>query len=568
MKRKKKMSPSKKAIIAVLVVLTVFRAWLGLKTPMVFQPFAIHDDMLYANYSSQLLSGHYLGAFSTFTLLKTISPSVLLAFGFLFNISYPAFMTFGYIVAVGLLSFALYKLSRSKSLSIFTYILLLYSPIMFHEENVQLVYRGGYIIIFSLLVISAIVGMYAVARQQTFKSRSFYCWVALATISLPNFYYMKEDSIWIMPFVLVGTAMTIFAMKKNKSLRRSSLFISVVPIISLGVAGLLYRTVNLIAYGEFALVDRSGTNFSKVLNDLVTLDAEEEHPSTVWVSNHMLETAASQSETMNELMPFIKQSWKNWFRDEGAEAPGDFYIWALRDAVNLAGHYTSGKDVEEYYAKIHNELSDAYKSGKLKHATGKAYISPTMYGMTTGEFFDYFPQRFAVALNEVVTYNHNITEVKTDYEDFYGTTEMANLTLAEPTSSRQVYERYSHGAVKIDTGITKIYKLAGRIVFGLAIMGLLSSIITLIIRAKSHRLIYSEETATWLVAVGLFTTAIIILFAVVWFCNFLDDKKIYDYASATIPCIQIFEAIFIWSLISNLKQLYNRIKEKHERKNS
>ena len=99
----RKLIPSRKshrAILIILIFLTLFRIWLGFHTPTLLQADAIYDDTLYVNYSTSILGGHYLGPFSEFTFLKTISPSLLLCLIFLLGIQYSVFLTLGFTAAV------------------------------------------------------------------------------------------------------------------------------------------------------------------------------------------------------------------------------------------------------------------------------------------------------------------------------------------------------------------------------------------------------------------------------------------------------------------------------------
>ena len=128
---------------AALALLTGIRFYLGIKTPVYLQADAAMDDFLYIQYAAHILEGKWLGDFSSLVLLKTASPAVLLAVNYVLGISYPVFLAIGYILAASLFSLAMCRLTGSRKLGMALYVFLLYSPGMFHEENVQKVYRGG-----------------------------------------------------------------------------------------------------------------------------------------------------------------------------------------------------------------------------------------------------------------------------------------------------------------------------------------------------------------------------------------------------------------------------------------
>lgn len=558
----RKLIPSRKshrAILIILIFLTLFRIWLGFHTPTLLQADAIYDDTLYVNYSTSILGGHYLGPFSEFTFLKTISPSLLLCLIFLLGIPYSVFLTLGFTVAVIVFVYAFYQLTKSRKLSVVLYPFLLYSPVMFHEENVQKIYRGGFIVIFSLLVLAAIIGIYAMVKHRTLHRRSLYRWLILACISLPIFYYLKEDSIWIMPFVTLGLVISaIHLWKRHHHPARPHPLILFLPLVILVVISFGYKTLNYISYGEFAVTDRSGTNFSKVLNDLLKVDSGKTTNLSVWVSRDMIKTAAEHSDTLAHLMPHIQKSWDSWF-GQGNEAHGDFYIWAFRSAVVDAGIYqqTSGNEVENYYAQIHQELQSAYDSGELSATSGRIYVSSVTRGYTIDELFSYLPEHFGQALSDATSYRHNITTTQPSTGSTEALTNMSILTNSAfyQNGTAGPYTKFDTLIAKIDNYITKVYQKTGPITAILGISGLIFTGLTIVILRFKHRKANILPSGLPLIVVGLLGSALILILAVVWFCNFLSDRKVYDYIAAAIPLLQVVYLIGIYSAIKTFRFL-------------
>ena len=61
---------------------------------------------------------------------------------------------------------------------------------MFHIENVQKIYRGGAIVVFSLLVIAAIIGIYNNKNEKIKK-------IAVYSIIKDNVYYLQKDLLYL-----------------------------------------------------------------------------------------------------------------------------------------------------------------------------------------------------------------------------------------------------------------------------------------------------------------------------------------------------------------------------------
>ena len=62
---------------------------------------------------------------------------------------------------------------------------------------------------------------------------------------------------------------------------------------------------------------------------------------------------------------------KLWVSDkakvfDGTQIPGGWFMWALRDAVAAAGHYSSGTAAADYYRRLANEINIACDEGRLE----------------------------------------------------------------------------------------------------------------------------------------------------------------------------------------------------------
>lgn len=534
---------------AALALLTGIRFYLGIKTPVYLQADAAMDDFLYIQYAAHILEGKWLGDFSSLVLLKTASPAVLLAVNYVLGISYPVFLAIGYILAASLFSLAMCRLTGSRKLGMALYVFLLYSPGMFHEENVQKVYRGGYIVIFTLLALGAVIGQFA-ARNRDCKREAF-LWSLLGCVSLPIFYYLKEDSVWILPFVCVGTACTVAGLWKSRHTHKGFRFAAALaPLLALGCVTAGYKMLNYHCYGEYAITDRSGTYCKEVMSDLLQVDDGKGYRNLgVWVTRNMVHTAAKHSKTLEGLMPYVEQSWNAWCGEN--EAPGDFYIWAFRGAVELSGAYGSGGAyVDSCYRKIHEELEQAFESGALKRWEGRVYMSSTARGFTAEELADYYKGRFPGALKMLASYQENATSSQEARGLSDNLALMSNLTMTHFRwgGTNGNYYKGDELIVKIENKIVRLYQKTGLVFFwaGLAGCGvLLLKILAKLVRGKGA----GRQGDVLLVVLGLAGSCLLLVAAVTWFCNFLPDRKVYDYLCAAIPLMETVKAVGVYYLV-------------------
>lgn len=152
-------------VLLLLVAVTIARVVLGALMPLYFQPNAGYDDWLFVRYAKTILEGTWLGPFDGITLAKSASFSLLLVGVYLSGIPYPLALMLFFVAACVCMSLAVCMLTSNKHLSWGCYLFLLFSPVMFHVENAQKIYRGGFIVIFALFVFAFLLACMPIGRK-------------------------------------------------------------------------------------------------------------------------------------------------------------------------------------------------------------------------------------------------------------------------------------------------------------------------------------------------------------------------------------------------------------------
>lgn len=552
---KDKIRIKKSMLITLIAALTLFRIWLGAKTPLYLQADATCDDFLLVRYAANMLTGNWLGSFESLTLAKSASFPAILAFGYLCGIPYSVGLIVSYVFAVVLLCIALSRVIPDRRFTVLMYLFLLYSPAMFHEENTQKLYRGGYIIVFSLITIAAIIGMYTNIVQ---KGTALLKWSLCGAVSLPIFWFLKEDAVWILPFVLGGLicgAVRLFLFRKSVDHFGRRCCLLLLPLLLLCTVTFLYRWNNYRYYGQFAVTDRQDTYFGKMLGALIQI--EDETTGQVWITRKMLQKAMAASPTLATVQDNIEEGYEKgyWVNDDG-EVDGDLIIWALRQDFTDAGIYEKGgKYVNQFYKNIYEELENAFDTGILIRTQGKLYISSITIGFTPHELISYYGARLPGGLHMIAVYGENVTTVHPATGDYSNIIVMAELTNSKFTWPDAVnpLQSYDSAVVRIDNGITVLYRKTG-ILF--AIAGILGCLLLLAKVAGElfHKKI-TADSSVLLILIGLSVTCVIVIFGVMWFCNFLSARKVYDYVSVIIPSIEVIQAVGIYYLLQHLKNI-------------
>lgn len=538
-----------KVLIIALVFLTFFRILIAMKIPLFLQADAYYDDYLYVLYSKSLMRFQWLGNFSELTLAKGCSFSFFLLFNYIFGIPYSFALIVTYIFSIVIFLKSVKRIINNKYFLFFTYIYLLFSPVMLHSENIQKVYRGGLLISFSLLVISGVIGIYT--RINDKKNTNLFKYVMLTSLSLSYFWFLKEDSIWILPFVLGGLLFTIIEIIKNKENKKRIVY-TIIPLVFLLFSITVYKSINYIKYGEYSITDRNGTYFKEVISDLLQIE-DKNSSKDHWITKNMMNKAYEVSPTLSKIKKEMDLEYKSEWIDEDEEIVGDIIYWVIKDAAYKSGIYNNGgKEVNNYYKKVHNELTNAFESKKLKR-NNEIYISKVVKGITKDEIPEYLK---LMKESKKVLLTHSEYDLglypstgKTDNIALFNELTMSQIVL--PGSNEIIYNP-STKIISLCNKIVTLYKKTGLVLYYTFIISFVIQCFDMLWALLKKK--ENENKKLLLIELGLFVTCFAQFFGTTFFCRFLSFRKIYDYSSIMFPLIQILEMMGVYYIVFKIKK--------------
>lgn len=538
-----------KVLFCALTLITLFRIILATKLPLQLQADEAYDDFLFAKYAKSLVSLEWLGDFSYISLVKGASFSVFLAFIYIIGIPYNLGLILLYIGSILIFIKSIKVLINNKYFLSFLYIFLLFSPMMLHYENVGKVYRGGVILSFALIITAGIIALYT---RYNSNIKSLKKWSILTSLSLSYFWFLKEDSVWILPFVLVGITISIFKLikekyKRNELLKRSILL--VLPLIVLVISNITYKSINYFKYGEYTITDRNGTYYKKVLSDLVQIDDGTSNEK-YWVTKSMMDKAYAASESLAVIKDIMNKKYESGWIDETGEINGDIIFWVIREAFNEYGLYEKGgKYVNNYYKKVHNELEKAFENGALKRSN-ELYISSISKGITKEEL-PKFLELLKDGKDSIITYKDNdlglysSTGGRTNLAFF---SEITNSSFILDDVDERIYKP-NELALKISNKIVDFYKITGKFLYYILVLELLIMTVKLLLKKL-------KDKDLFLIMVGIFLSALVLFVGTSFFCRFFyGTRRIYDYAASTVIFIEILEVFGMYYIIKDMKIL-------------
>ncbi len=422
------------------IVLTIVRIAIFEKIPLWSLYPAPHDDTLLQNYAVSILNGEWLGKYNQYTLLKGISYSIWMVVCSKIHISYSLGLAILYIIAASSMASAIYRWSnRNLFLATIIYLGILYNPIGFATYVSARIYR--------MAIIAPVVVFIFAASFQVFirivnNEKGIMIWSILEGISLGFFWNIREDSIWIAPYILIFSVILIgYVMKRNAKLgeKIKKSIVLLIPEVCIAASMMLISIVNYMNYGIFVTNDRNQTGYSEMMSSILSIKSDmSEVPSDgdiYWLSRKTMNEIVDKSESLSSISDEIWYNWNEWDRDNDGESEGDFFSFAIRDAACDAGLYQTAKMADEFYATVNEELQQEINNGTFETNEG-IRVSP----LAKNILFD------DLVSNAVNSFDRIITLAKYEQCDAYipNEAESAKYLCEIPAtnSSRLLSEKY------------------------------------------------------------------------------------------------------------------------------
>lgn len=369
-------------LFVVCLLMTIFRLWLAVQTPLIPHMDSVFDDQLFIYYSREILKGDWLGPYSFLALRKNIAYSAFMCLCFITGLPYQFLLCIFLAISIVVFLNAVKPLVSSIEVRLILYCMMLFSAETFTYRFIQATYRMGIIIPLVLLIFSGYIAIYLRRNEPTKK---LVVWGIIAGAGLAAFWFTMESSSWVLPFVLVCTIVLVVtfiisSIKSRTSVKNAvkRICTSLIPVLMVVLAWISIASVNFAYYGTFVTNDYTEGSFATFAAEMIQIDSGESS-ATVWVSRQALATAIEHSPTLRSIETPLWNAWDSWSNVSGkdGELYGDFCWWALRSGYQDAGGYNTGAETQEFWTQAASELASAFASGELKQKQG-IYIARTM----------------------------------------------------------------------------------------------------------------------------------------------------------------------------------------------
>lgn len=514
--------------LLIAVGAAILRIGMMMRTPIYALANYKHDDLLLVTLAQHLQEGEWLGPYNNLTLVKGISFPVFLALCNRFCIPYLFGMGLFYTGAVILFVTAVREQISNRWVQLGIYLFLLYSPAMLSVDAQQRVYNCALVPGAILLVFAGVLGVFF-RRHRSWKT--VLVWSCFLGFAFPFFWHLRNDTMWMLPFVLTGTGISIFCIIKKNGFHKGTAvksLICLIPVLTLVFSNLMIAGINQKHYGLFVVNDRSGSSEAEFISRLMEMDEKSENPN-VWVSQNAMKKAVEVSPALQEIQPQIEEMFQSgWV--SGGEIVGDIVVWAFRDAMEAAGYYQgNAPETEAFYKRAIAELDQAYEDGRL-HKDGLLHLSalskgiswkdvPTLVKRIKSSFLAAVNARYAEVQLKKASGNR-------DQIRYFEAMTGANALYPDGKTVDSEYYQTLRVA-GISQKIIHIYQAVGWALFLLSaiVFGFFAYRMIGEIRKKQY-----EIWNLWLIVSGILLTVLIFWFIVNWFTTFLgSDLRQYDH---------------------------------------
>lgn len=526
--------------LLIAVGAAILRIGMMMRTPIYALANYKHDDLLLVTLAQHLQEGEWLGPYNNLTLVKGISFPVFLALCNRFCIPYLFGMGLFYTGAVILFVTAVREQISNRWVQLGIYLFLLYSPAMLSVDAQQRVYNCALVPGAILLVFAGVLGVFF-RRHRSWKT--VLVWSCFLGFAFPFFWHLRNDTMWMLPFVLTGTGISIFCIIKKNGFHKGTAvksLICLIPVLTLVFSNLMIAGINQKHYGLFVVNDRSGSSEAEFISRLMEMDEKSENPN-VWVSQNAMKKAVEVSPALQEIQPQIEEMFQSgWV--SGGEIVGDIVVWAFRDAMEAAGYYQgNAPETEAFYKRAIAELDQAYEDGRL-HKDGLLHLSalskgiswkdvPTLVKRIKSSFLAAVNARYAEVQLKKASGNR-------DQIRYFEAMTGANALYPDGKTVDSEYYQTLRVA-GISQKIIHIYQAVGWALFLLSaiVFGFFAYRMIGEIRKKQY-----EIWNLWLIVSGILLTVLIFWFIVNWFTTFLgSDLRQYDHY--LLPSVLLLETV-------------------------
>lgn len=532
--------------IALIIIFALVRLYMGMNIHSWFYLTSKHDDLLLLSYSN--LYDHF-HSWNIESLAKTMSYPLFLSFVNFSGIALNFWIALLWIIAGLFTIYAVNKfITKNKLILLLSFIFIIFLPAGFDVHFLE-IYRNSIMAQFAIITFASLFTFINFSIEEKKNNKVILFWGILTGLLFTFNYYIKEDGIMTLPIFLVSLlAILAFNLYKNrrslKSKNTAKLFILVlIPLLIFAGLTECYKEVNNYYFGVADINTRTSGELGEFWSNLLIID-DDNKSTNIWVPFSTIEKAWNASPTL-QAHPKLLDNWQHtgWFDSHDLNKtplPGDITAWSLRDALNDSGLYGNEKEADSLFKDVNDELDEAFENGDL-NKSDKIFITHSANGKTFDEVKGI--KIYCLDALDFILFNHNVEYQKympgTSKDVSNKLTVSVGKTVNENLSTPKELPFVEKTLLDVDL---IIYEYVSYVVVLLSAI----SFIGICIYQFKHRFKERHFNALAGYQLMLLGTIILTVFAVSWFCSWMDlNNHIIFYTISAYGMFAFFEVIAI-----------------------
>jgi hypothetical protein len=352
-----------------IVLVTAVSIVLRLRAPAWLWADFGHDDELFARSAGAILDGRWLGDFDQLTLAKGPGYPIFMTFAYEARLPLKLAEHFVHLLAGAAAALAVWRVTRSRVAGVLCYSVIALDP-AYLGATASRVSRDGTYASFSLLLVAGVVLFLTLVPPVV---RRGLVWSALASVLgglvlgtvAAGYYLLRDERPWLAPAVVVAALAGMASWKRTRAdlLRFAGVALGGLVVaamtLSLCLTWVVHRNEH--HYGTSVISDLVDGDIARAYAQWQRVLAGEE-VDYVPVNRAQREAVYEISTEAAELGAVLEDPENRWLQncvEPGCDYRGAFFVWAIRDAAHETGRMTSGREAQQFFGEIADDIEAA-----------------------------------------------------------------------------------------------------------------------------------------------------------------------------------------------------------------
>jgi hypothetical protein len=371
---------------AIPLAIAALHLWLVAGLPVCLLVPAAVDDGLYLRSADHVAAGDWLGRYDNRTLARGPFYPIFVALASHAGVPLRVAQSAFYLAACALLLWAVHPWPGPRWTRVATFGALAFDPMLYYGDLLRVAREGVYVPLTVLVL--ALCAASLRARDAKLAVRA--AWAIALGGAVGALWLTREEGPWILPALASGALALAATRRGSPGLRSAWARDAGVIALAAAVAIACVQQVswlNYRLYGTWCAVEFRQRAFARGYGALLRIDPDQRIPY-VPVTRAALSNAAIAGPATAQIAWVIASGRRDGYVRYGCdyhhldpcdrEFRGGWFMFAVRDAAAIAGHYGSAAEAERFWNQVADEIDAACAAGRLACGPRRRGFAPPL----------------------------------------------------------------------------------------------------------------------------------------------------------------------------------------------